>query len=50
MNEYEIELNGIKHTLQLDAEDAKKYEGAKKVGSAKAAEEPANKSRTTKNK
>lgn len=50
MNEYEVELNGITHRLQLTAEDAKKYEDAKKVGSAKAAEEPSNKSRTASNK
>lgn len=50
MNEYEVEINGITHVLQLDAEDAKKYDGAKKVGTAKAAETPENKSRTASNK
>jgi hypothetical protein len=50
MNLYEVELNGIVHTLQLSAEDAKRYPDAKKVGSAKAAEEPSNKSRTPSNK
>jgi hypothetical protein len=50
MNLYEVELNGIVHTLQLTAEDAKRYPDAKKVGSAKAADEPANKSRAASNK
>lgn len=47
VKEYEVELNGTKHRFQLSAEDAKRYPNAKEV---KAADEPANKSRTTKNK
>lgn len=47
MKEYEVEINGIVHRLQLDAEDAKKYPGATEVKSAAA---PANKSRTASNK
>lgn len=47
MKEYDVELNGITHRLQLSAEDAKRYADAKEV---KAAEAPANKSRTASNK
>lgn len=47
MKEYEVVIDGITHTLQLSAEDAKKYEDAKEV---KAAAAPANKSRAASNK
>lgn len=47
MKEYEVEIGGIKHRLQLSAEDAKKYPKATEV---KAAEKPSNKSRTPSNK
>lgn len=47
MKIYEVELNGIKHTMQLSAEDAKRYPNATEV---KAAEQPANKSRPASNK
>lgn len=47
MKTYEVEINGVKHTFRMTAEDAKRYPNAKEV---KAAEAPANKSRTTKNK
>ena len=47
MKQYEVTIDGIKHTLQLSAEDAKKYASAKEV---KAADAPANKSRTPSNK
>lgn len=33
MKEYEVEINGVKHTLLLDEEDAKRYPGAKPAGS-----------------
>jgi len=50
MNEYEIEINGIPHTVLLSDEDAKKYgDGAKPVSekakrAANKARKPANKS------
>lgn len=47
MKEYEVEINGITHRLQLSAEDAKRYPDATEV---KAADAPANKSRTASNK
>lgn len=47
MKAYEVEINGVTHTLQLSAEDAKKYPDATEVKSADA---PANKSRTASNK
>lgn len=47
MKEYDVTIDGIAHRLQLSAEDAKKYESAKEV---KAADAPANKSRTASNK
>jgi hypothetical protein len=46
MKEYTVVIGGIEHTMQLDADDAKRL-GATE---AKAAEAPANKSRTAKNK
>lgn len=57
LTEYTVDIDGIPHTLQLDEAAAKAYgDRAKKVG-AKAeptletkAQEPANKSRTTKDK
>lgn len=48
MKTYEVEINGIKHTFQLDAEDAERY-GARAV-EVKQAEKPANKSRTASTK
>lgn len=47
MKVYEVELNGIKHRLQLSAEDAKRYPKATEVKGAPA---PENKSRTAQNK
>lgn len=47
MKEYDVEINGIAHRLQLSAEDAKKYPGATEV---KAADAPSNKSRSASNK
>lgn len=47
MKEYEVEINGVKHTLLLDPEDAKRY-GDAAVETKQA--EPANKSRTAQNK
>lgn len=47
MKEYEVEINGVKHTMQLTAEDAERFgESARLVKQAA----PANKSRTTQNK
>ena len=44
MKEYEVEINGLKHTMLLDADDAKRYgDDAVEV---KQADKPANKSRT----
>jgi hypothetical protein len=45
MKEYEVEINGLKHTLLLTAEDAASYGDA--VVEVKQATKPANKSRTT---
>ena len=36
MKVYEVEISGVKHTLQLSDEDAKKYPDAKAVGDSKA--------------
>lgn len=47
MKTYEVEINGVTHTFQMTAEDAKRYPGAKEV---KAASAPANKSRAASNK
>lgn len=47
MEKYTVTIGGIEHTVQLSAEDAKKYPDAREV---KAAEKPANKSRTAQNK
>ena len=33
MKEYEVTINGLPHTLMLDAEGAKQYPGAKAVES-----------------
>lgn len=46
MDEYEIEVNGIRFTLLLDPEDAERYgDAAKKLTtSTKQAKAPANKS------
>jgi len=45
MKQYEVEIGGIPHILQLTAEDAKRYEGAKEVKAPanKQAPAPANK-------
>lgn len=54
MREYEVQIGGVPHTLQLDDEDAKRYPGAKPVTKAaaetKQASAPANKARTAKTK
>lgn len=44
MNEYTVTIGGVDHTMQLSDEDAKRLD-AKPV-STKAADAPANKSRT----
>jgi len=44
MKEYEVEINGVKHTMLLDSEDAKRYGGA--AVEVKEAAKPANKART----
>lgn len=49
VKQYEVEIGGVVHTLQLDAEDVKRYPGAKEV-TAKAADAPANKARKPANK
>lgn len=51
MKEYVVEINGVPHTVQLDEADAKArgLTAADEVGT-KAAEKPANKSRTARNK
>lgn len=49
MNEYEIEINGIKHTVLLSDEDAKKY-GDAAAPVAEKAKAPGNKSRKPANK
>lgn len=48
MKTYEVEINGVKHVLQLDAEDAKRY--GKAAVEVKEADAPSNKSRTADNK
>lgn len=48
MKTYEVEINGLKHVLQLDPEDAKRYGDA--AVEVKEAAQPANKSRTADNK
>lgn len=52
LNEYEVTISGITHTLQLSAEDAENIPGAKLKGSteAKQASAPANKSGTANSK
>jgi len=51
---YTVNIGGTEHTLLLTPEDAKRYEDAKpvaaKTAAPKAAEKPADKSRTVKNK
>lgn len=48
MDEYEVDINGITHTLQLSAADAKAYgKAATKVTRQKAAPAPANKQAPT---
>lgn len=48
MKTYEVEINGIKHTVQLDAEDAERYgEAAVEVKAVKA---PQNKAVSAENK
>lgn len=49
MREYEVTINELPHTLQLNEEDAKRWPGAKPV-QRKQADEPSNKSRSVKNK
>ena len=48
MKEYEVEINGIKHTLLLTPEDAERYGDSAVL--VKQADQPANKSRTAQNK
>lgn len=48
MKIYEVEINGLKHTLQLDAADAERY-GDRAV-EVKQAPAPANKSRSASTK
>ena len=48
MKEYEVTINGLPHTLMLDAEGAKQYPDAKPVESKQA--KPANKAAAPKNK
>lgn len=49
MKEYEVQINGMTHTVQLSDEDAEQYgKDAKPV--TKQAKAPANKSRTADNK
>lgn len=48
MKEYTVTIGGVDHTMQLSDEDAKRMD-AKPV-STKAADAPANKSRSAKNK
>ncbi|QIG57677.1 hypothetical protein PP358_gp06 [Arthrobacter phage Shoya] len=48
MKTYKVEINGVTHFLQLDAEDAKRYGDA--AVEVKAEAQPANKSRTADNK
>lgn len=45
LKEYEVSIAGMKHTLQLSDEDAKKYKGAKEIKrpANKQAAAPANK-------
>lgn len=45
---YKVKIGGTEHTLLLNSEDAARYTDAKPV--TKAADKPADKSRTTKNK
>jgi hypothetical protein len=47
MDEYEIEINGVPHTVQLSDEDAKRYGDAATPTKGK---QPANKSRKPANK
>lgn len=48
VNQYEVQISGIKHVLQLTAEDAENIPGAKLVSEKQAA--PANKSGSATNK
>lgn len=48
VKEYEVTINGLTHTLMLDAEAAKQYSDAKPVQSKQA--KPANKAAAPKNK
>jgi len=48
VKEYEVQINGLPHTLMLDAESVKQYPGAKAVESKQA--KPANKAAAPKNK
>jgi hypothetical protein len=43
LKQYEVEINGLPHTLQLSDEDAKQYKDAKEVKATKAAQAPQNK-------
>lgn len=51
LKEYEVEVGGLKHTLQLSDEDAKRFDGAKEIKRPvnKAAPQPADKAVSTKN-
>lgn len=50
LKEYEVQINGIPHTVQLSDEDAKRDKSAQPVTRAKAASAPANKAVTPENK
>lgn len=54
LKEYDVEINGITHTLQLNASDAKQYKDAKPHKAAapanKQAAAPANTAASTDNK
>lgn len=40
MNLYSVEINGIEHTMQLDAEDAKRYDAKAVKAKAEPEEQP----------
>lgn len=51
MDEYEVQINGLPHTLLLDKESAKRYPDAKlKQPETKQADAPKNKARIPENK
>ena len=50
MREYEIQIAGVPHTVQLNDADAKQYGDAAKLVEKKAAAPPSNKARQAANK